>query len=167
MTLARADLALRMRNQLALELLDRSDEHVIDDEPVLISTGADLRKKGRGQGLPKPGWVIVTNVRMLLATVTEPDWRELSFAEPRVTHIEDGWVTLAWHDRGRRPTSVTVGFGPRTKLLREIVLRIPGDRVMIDIGDATPHAETRRDRFEATMRRAVRRSDSPDGPAAG
>lgn len=150
---AEADLALRMRNQLALQLLDRADEHVVDDEPVLVSSGASLGKRAAGQGLPEPGWMIVSTTRLLFATISDKSVTELLLTAPKVTHVEDGWVTLAWRENGRTSRAVTFGFGPKSTLISELLTRLPGEKVFTGAGAATPGRATLKDRAAARIGR--------------
>lgn len=153
--MAQTDLALRMRNQLAVELLERPDEHIIDDEPVLLSDTLEATEKTRGTGLPKPGWMLVTNQRVIYASLDHKRTTELHLRDARVTHLEDGWVTFAWRADKNTPKALTVGFKPKTKMLREIVSRIPGEKVYEDGGAATPGMATRLDRLSKSFRRGT------------
>src|SRR5262249_49772 len=90
-----------------------------------------------GKGLPLPGWVIVTNRRLLFTRFDERARTEIPLDEVRVTHDEDGWLTLAWMERGRHPHAVTIRFSPKTKLLTPLVERLHVPRID-DSGRATP-----------------------------
>ncbi len=155
---ASADLALRMRNELALELLDREGEHVIDDEPVVISNGSEVTRKTRGEGVPLPGWLVLTNRRLIYAALADKKRTAVDLAALRATHIEDGWMTLAWRDRRGGAQAISLGFKPRTKLLADVVSRISVDKVFHDAGAATPGRATRRDRLARAWSSVARRA---------
>ena len=158
LTLARTDLALRMRNQLAVELLDNPDEHVIDDEPVLISDASEVTKKSRGEGLPLPGWLILTNRRFIYASLADKRTNEVLLADMLLTHLEDGWATFAWRT-GKTATALSVGFMPKTKVLDATIERVRVEAVLDGAGGATPGRRSQRDRIANSLSKISRRSE--------
>jgi hypothetical protein len=136
-----ADFTARMRNQLALELLD--DERVIDDAPVLIYRGDQLGVDAAGSALPEFGLVIATNYRIRFATVDDPTAVDAPFDTVRLTHDEDGALTLVWsgHD-GQRQAATIVFKNARVDLIKQLRALILEPDKHLKSGPATPRVTT-------------------------
>jgi hypothetical protein len=149
---ARADLSVQLRNQLAFELIDQAEEHVIDDEPALLAAGSTPRSSpsskvgllGARTATPvldsgaTPGWIILTNRRILFGWISAQRMSTAHLSAIKVTHVENGWVTVAWRETIGSAHALTIGFMPKTKLLADFIRLAPSETVFKDFGSATP-----------------------------
>lgn len=135
------DFTARMRNQLALELLD--DEKVIDDAPVLIFRGEELGIDAAGSALPQCGLVIATNYRIRFATVDDSMAADAPFDTVRLTHDERGVLTLTWSgSHGQREVATIMFKNPRVDLIKQLRTLILEPGKHVKSGPATPRVTT-------------------------
>jgi len=135
------DFMIRMRNQLALELLD--DENVIEDESVYISRGGQLGVGAAGSALPELGVVIATSHRIRFAAVDDPAAVDAPLDTVRITHDEEGLLTFTWQtDTGEREAATLQFESPRTGLIKQLRRLILEANRKVESGPATPRVTT-------------------------
>lgn len=135
------DFTVRMRNQLALELLD--DENVIEDEPVLIFRGEQLGTDAAGSALPQIGLIIATNRRIRFASVDDSAAVDAPIETVRITHDEDGVLTFTWTTQGGHKEAATVRFeNAKIGLIKQLRRLILESGKKVESGPATPRVTT-------------------------
>jgi len=137
---ATSDFPARMKNRLAFEL--EVDEFVVDDTPVLIWRGDQLGKKAAGTALPLSGVLVLTNQRMRFAAVDDSAVVDVPVSAVRLTHVEEGAMTIVWPGTSGKEAATITFDSPRNQVMKRVRLQVlEGDKT-VAAGPATPRITT-------------------------
>lgn len=107
----KTDFPLRMRNQMAGDL--RPKEIVNDDDYAAVTQGAQLSRRAAKKSAPRFALIIVTNERLRIITADDEEMTDVRLGDIRLTHDEDGALTMMIRISGRPAEPLTLVFGKR------------------------------------------------------